>query len=101
LCWPLASSGIGNVACARDAPLMMRERMLGLHASQISDEEDEMDKARRELHKVDRRDWPPLALMYGLPWEQYFEKKEGVLFEQPAPVRVCGPARSRSSPVLC
>jgi hypothetical protein len=66
--------------------------MPGLHVSQISDEEDEMDKARRELHKVDRRDWPPLALMYGLPWEQYFEKKEGVLFEQPAPVRVCNPA---------
>jgi hypothetical protein len=43
-----------------------------------------MDKARRELHAVDRRDWPPLALMYGLPWEQYFEKKEAVLFENPA-----------------
>jgi hypothetical protein len=66
-----------------------------------------MDKARRELHAVDRRDWPPLALMYGLPWEQYFEKKEAVLFENPVVgacpqgvvARVC--SRWLAGPLFC
>ena len=39
-----------------------------------------MDRARRELHAVDRMDWPPLSVNYGLPWEQFFHKREADLF---------------------
>ena len=69
---------------------------------QVSDDEDEMEKARRELHAVDRHDWPPLSLTYGLPWEQYFQKRETELFEHSAlatsdsnvPSAVSSPKRS-------
>jgi hypothetical protein len=41
---------------------------------------------------VDRRDWPPLAVTYRLPWEQYFTAKEAQLLA--AAVLLSGPIAS-------
>lgn len=48
--------------------------------SQGDEDEDDLELQRRQLHEVDMTDWPPLAVQYGLDWEDYFSKQGRALF---------------------
>ena len=39
-----------------------------------------MEAQRRALHEIDRTDWPPVVMHYGVAWDDYFMSQEILMF---------------------
>ncbi len=41
---------------------------------------DDLEIQRRKLYDIDRSEWPPVVMTFGLDWEEFFAKQEVAMF---------------------
>jgi hypothetical protein len=73
--------------------------LYGMLLHQVPDSDDDLEQQRRRLHEIDRTDWPPLSIQYGLAWEEYFSVQERRLFGRALAAGGRGRLQSRHSVV--